>query len=72
MTGISIEALPGQTIALVGPTGAGKSTLLNLLTRLYEADGGRILLDGHEIHSLSKEWLRDHIGYVTQESFLFC
>lgn len=71
VTGISLEALPGQTIALVGPTGAGKSTLLNLLTRLYEADGGRILLDGHEIHSLSKEWLRDHIGYVTQESFLF-
>lgn len=71
VTGVSLEALPGQTIALVGPTGAGKSTLLNLLTRLYEADGGRILLDGHEIHSLSKEWLRDHIGYVTQESFLF-
>ncbi len=71
VTGISLEALPGQTIAFVGPTGAGKSTLLNLLTRLYEADAGRILLDGHDVKTLSKEWLRDHIGYVTQESFLF-
>jgi ATP-binding cassette subfamily B protein/subfamily B ATP-binding cassette protein MsbA len=71
VSGITLEAQPGQTIAFVGPTGAGKSTLLNLLTRLYEADGGRILLDGHELHTLSKEWLRDNIGYVTQESFLF-
>ncbi|RYG22946.1 MAG: ATP-binding cassette domain-containing protein, partial [Burkholderiales bacterium] len=56
---------------LVGPTGAGKSTILNLLTRFYETDSGRILLDGHPIETLSKEWLRDHTGYVTQESFLF-
>lgn len=68
---ISIDAQPGQTIALVGPTGAGKSTLLNLLTRFYECDEGRILLDGVPLPDLSKEWLRDHIGYVTQESFLF-
>jgi ATP-binding cassette, subfamily B, bacterial len=71
VTKIDIEAQPGQTIALVGPTGAGKSTLLNLLTRFYEADEGRILLDGIPISELSKEWLRDNIGYVTQESFLF-
>ncbi len=71
VSGISLEAQPGQTIALVGSTGAGKSTLLNLLTRLYETGGGRILLDGHEVQTLSKEWLRDNIGYVTQESFLF-
>ena len=71
VSGITLEAQPGQTIALVGPTGAGKSTLLNLLTRLYEAEGGRILLDGQDIRTLSKEWLRDRIGYVTQESFLF-
>ncbi len=71
VTGISLEAQPGQTIALVGPTGAGKSTLLNLLTRFYEPDAGRILLDGNDVQTLSKEWLRDHIGYVTQESFLF-
>ena len=68
---ISLVAEPGMTVALVGPTGAGKSTLLNLLTRFYETDSGRILLDGHPIETLSKEWLRDHTGYVTQESFLF-
>ncbi len=68
---ISITAEPGMTVALVGPTGAGKSTVLNLLTRFYEVDTGRILLDGHPIETLSKEWLRDHTGYVTQESFLF-
>jgi ATP-binding cassette subfamily B protein len=69
--GISLVAEPGMTVALVGPTGAGKSTVLNLLTRFYETNRGKILLDGHEIESLSKEWLRDHTGYVTQESFLF-
>ena len=68
---VSFEAKSGQTVALVGPTGAGKSTLLNLLTRFYECDGGRILIDGRPVRKLSKEWLRDRIGYVTQESFLF-
>ncbi len=71
ISGIRIRAAAGQTIALVGPTGAGKSTVLNLLTRFYEPDAGRILLDGEDISGLSKEWLRDHIGYVTQDSFLF-
>ena len=69
--GISLVAEPGMTVALVGPTGAGKSTLLNLLTRFYETSEGRILLDDHPIQTLSKEWLRDHTGYVTQENFLF-
>jgi ATP-binding cassette subfamily B protein/subfamily B ATP-binding cassette protein MsbA len=71
VSGISLVAEPGMTVALVGPTGAGKSTVLNLLTRFYETDEGRILLDGMPIESLSKEWLRDRIGYVTQDSFLF-
>lgn len=69
--GINVRAEPGETIAFVGPTGAGKSTLLNLLTRFYECGEGRILIDGTPLEELSKEWLRDHIGYVTQESFLF-
>ena len=68
---VSLEAKAGQTVALVGPTGAGKSTLLNLLTRFYECGEGRILIDGRPAVELSKEWLRDRIGYVTQESFLF-
>ncbi len=71
LSGLSIEALPGQTLALVGATGAGKSTVLNLLTRFYEPSAGRILLDGTPLADISKEWLRDQLGYVTQESFLF-
>jgi ATP-binding cassette subfamily B protein len=68
---LDFEALPGKTIALVGPTGAGKSTVLNLLTRFYEPDEGRILLDGVPLADISKEWLRDNTGYVTQDCFLF-
>lgn len=68
---VFLEALPGQTIALVGPTGAGKSTLINLLTRFYEYDEGVITLDGRPVHELNKRELRRKIGYVTQESFLF-
>ncbi len=71
LTDISIEVLPGKTLALVGATGAGKSTVLNLLTRFYEPTSGRITLDGHLLNTLSKEWLRDQLGYVTQDSFLF-
>ena len=70
---VSIEARPGETIALVGPTGAGKSTIINLLCRFYELPdgGGDIVLDGRSIHSVSRSDLRAAIGYVTQESFLF-
>jgi ATP-binding cassette, subfamily B, bacterial len=69
--GLTLEAKPGETIALVGATGAGKSTVLNLLTRFYEPSDGRILIDGTPLDSISKEWLRDQLGYVTQETFLF-
>jgi ATP-binding cassette subfamily B protein/subfamily B ATP-binding cassette protein MsbA len=68
---LSFEAKPGETVALVGATGAGKSTVLNLLTRFYEPSRGRILLDGTPLAEISKEWLRDRLGYVTQENFLF-
>ena len=71
LKGVSLEARPGQVVALVGPTGAGKSTIINLLTRFYEWDGGDLRIDGQSLRGVSKPSLREAIGYVTQESFLF-
>src|SRR5437868_2780185 len=71
VSNVSFHARPGETIALVGKTGAGKSTLINLLTRFYEFDEGEILIDGQSIQDLSIRELRQKIGMVTQESFLF-
>jgi ABC-type multidrug transport system fused ATPase/permease subunit len=68
---ISFHARPGETIALVGTTGAGKSTLVNLLTRSYEYEMGEILIDGRPIRDFGMRRLREMIGVVTQESFLF-
>ena len=71
LSDVSFHARPGETIALVGKTGAGKSTLINLLTRFYEFDQGEILIDGQSIQDLNIRELRQKIGMVTQESFLF-
>ena len=71
LCGFDLRADPGQTIALVGPTGGGKTTVLNLLTRFYEPDAGRIELDDVPLDQYAKRSLRQQIGYVTQESFLF-
>jgi ABC-type multidrug transport system fused ATPase/permease subunit len=68
---ISFHAQPGETIALVGTTGAGKSTLVNLLTRFYEYGSGEILIDGTPIRDFAMRQLREFVGVVTQESFLF-
>ena len=68
---LSLEALPGQTVAIVGPTGAGKTTLVNLLMRFYELDGGRILLDGVDIRDLTRDELRRSFGMVLQDAWLF-
>ena len=68
---INFAIQPGQCVALVGPTGAGKSTLVSLLSRFYEATGGEILLDGRNIGSISLRELREQIGVVSQETFLF-
>jgi ATP-binding cassette subfamily B protein len=68
---ITFHARPGETVALVGTTGAGKSTLVNLLTRFYEYDSGEIFIDGKLLREFGMRRLREMIGVVTQESFLF-
>jgi ATP-binding cassette, subfamily B, multidrug efflux pump len=62
---------PGDTVALVGPTGAGKTTITNLLSRFYELNKGRILIDGQEIDTITRNSLRREMGFVLQDSFLF-
>lgn len=68
---INITVQAGQCIALVGPTGAGKSTLVSLLNRFYQATGGEILLDGRNVNEIPLLELREQIGVVSQETFLF-
>jgi ATP-binding cassette subfamily B protein len=71
ITDLSLEAQPGQTVAIVGPTGAGKTTLVNLLMRFYELDGGAIRLDGVDIRELRRDDLRRNFGMVLQDAWLF-
>ena len=71
LSNISFHARPGDTVALVGATGAGKSTVVNLLARLYEFSSGSIEIDGRSIRDFTLDSLREKIGIVTQESFLF-
>ena len=68
---ITIEAKAGEVIGIVGSTGSGKSTIINLLPRFYDVTGGRITLDGYDIRDLTFRALRQHIGLVAQETFLF-
>jgi ATP-binding cassette subfamily B protein len=68
---VSFDADPGDTVALVGPTGAGKSTLCKLLLRLYDVDEGAVRVDGHDVRDLTLASLREHVGYVSQDTFLF-
>ena len=71
MRDVSFGVLPGQKVAVVGPTGAGKTTLINLLMRFYEVDGGRITLDGVPTRELTRDGLRDNFGMVLQDTWLF-
>ncbi|HHT90854.1 MAG TPA: ABC transporter ATP-binding protein [Firmicutes bacterium] len=71
LKGISAEIEPGQVVGILGRTGSGKTTLLNLLLRLYNVQPGMLKLDGVDIDQISLEVLRDSIGYVPQDSFLF-
>ncbi len=68
---VSLHVPPGQTLALVGATGAGKSTLAKLVSRFYDPDHGRVLIDGHDLRDVTERSLRSQLGLVPQESFLF-
>ncbi|WP_325435741.1 ABC transporter ATP-binding protein [Pseudomonas nitroreducens] len=70
ISGLDLTVCPGEKIGLVGPSGAGKSTLVNLLLRLYDLEGGRILIDGQDIAHVTQESLRAQIGMVTQDTSL--
>jgi ATP-binding cassette, subfamily B, multidrug efflux pump len=68
---VSFKVKAGQTLAIIGRTGSGKSTLANLLCRMYDVTGGKILIDGKELKKLNLDHLRSNIGYVPQDVFLF-
>ncbi len=71
LSDVSLEAKPGQTIALVGPTGAGKTTIVSLLTRFYDPTSGSIRIDGQDIRDVKQASIREQLGIVLQDTFLF-
>jgi ATP-binding cassette subfamily B protein len=71
LSGIDLAIPPGQTVALVGSTGAGKSTFAKLVARFHDPTAGRVLVDGHDLRSVSQRSLRAQLGIVPQEAFLF-
>jgi ATP-binding cassette subfamily B protein len=71
LNNVSFQAQPGESIAIVGPTGAGKTTIMNLLSRFYNIERGRVLIDGHDIMNVTIHSLRSQMGIMLQDSFLF-
>ena len=71
LRGIDFKAAPGQTIAIVGPTGAGKTTIINLIPRFYDVTDGAVTIDGIDVRDVTAASLREQIGIVLQDSFLF-
>lgn len=71
LEGVSLHVHPGETVAVVGPSGGGKSTLCQLIPRFYDVTEGRILLDGRDVRELQQRSLRENIGIVQQDVFLF-
>jgi len=68
---INLDVAPGQTVALVGPTGAGKTTIISLLSRFYDVSGGSIRIDGADIRGVTQDSIREQLGIVLQDTFLF-
>ncbi|MFO7681358.1 MAG: ABC transporter ATP-binding protein [Chloroflexota bacterium] len=68
---VCLTAHPGETVALVGPTGAGKTTIINLLSRFYDVDAGTIAIDGQDIRTVQQASIREQLGIVLQDTFLF-
>ncbi len=68
---VSFRVKPGETIALVGPTGAGKTTIVNLISRFYDIEDGKIYIDGYDLSKVSMESLRQQMGVMTQDNFIF-
>jgi len=68
---VSFKVKKGETVAIVGKTGSGKSSLVHLLPRLYDIKKGEIIIDGHNINTIEKKWLRKNVGIVLQEPFLY-
>ena len=68
---VSFVANPGESIAIVGPTGAGKTTIVNLISRFYNIDSGRVLVDGHSVMDVTIHSLRSQMGIMLQDSFIF-
>jgi len=71
LRGVSLRIAPGQRVALVGTSGSGKSTMLSLILRFYDPQSGSISMDGHDLRALQMDSLRNHVGIVTQDTFLF-
>jgi ATP-binding cassette subfamily B protein len=71
LKGINLKASPGSTVAIMGGTGSGKSSLIHLITRFYDPDEGQILIDGTDISTIDLTFLRENVGLVAQETFLF-
>ena len=71
LSGVDLEVRPGESVALVGPSGGGKSTILSLIPRFYDADAGRVTINGSDVRDLTTATLRARIALVTQEPFLF-
>ncbi len=68
---INLHVAPGETIGILGKAGSGKSTLMQLLVRLYDPTSGRITVDGHDLDTISRQYMRNNVGFVVQEPFLF-